>query len=201
MSARSNSVLSCALGEDIQRSVRDGEVSSAGGHLLFKENRLQQTCNAIFVLYPLKAQTYFLSTTEHSLFCKPWQMDQMGWTALGRRCLSATPFTTVIRRDGWCCTFPMVRKSTVSTQQHVFFVQPVSDLVCFSLADNAAHIWVKNCKELLPSSYNTSRFDQPLQAIEWLRNFRITNEHFLSKVCVNFLIGPFVGSKKKKKKS
>ncbi|XP_068592396.1 small ribosomal subunit protein mS29 isoform X2 [Cebidichthys violaceus] len=45
-----------------------------------------------------------------------------------------------------------------------------------------AHLWVKNCKELLPSSYNTSRFDQPLQATEWLRNFRITNEHFLSKI-------------------
>lgn len=70
MSARSNYVLSCALGEDVQRSVRDGEVSSAGGHLLFKENRLQQTCNAIFILYPLKAQTHFLSTTEHSLFLK-----------------------------------------------------------------------------------------------------------------------------------
>lgn len=47
-----------------------------------------------------------------------------------------------------------------------------------------AHNWVKNCKELLPSSYNTSRFDQPLQATEWLRNFRITNEHFLSKVMI-----------------
>ncbi|TKS82110.1 28S ribosomal protein S29, mitochondrial [Collichthys lucidus] len=45
-----------------------------------------------------------------------------------------------------------------------------------------AHIWVKNCKELLPSSYNTSRFDQPLQATEWLRNFKVTNEHFLSKI-------------------
>ncbi|KAM3613646.1 uncharacterized protein V6R79_002878 [Siganus canaliculatus] len=45
-----------------------------------------------------------------------------------------------------------------------------------------AHVWVKNCKELLPSSYKTSRFDQPLQATEWLRNFRITNEHFLSKI-------------------
>lgn len=45
-----------------------------------------------------------------------------------------------------------------------------------------AHLWVKNCKELLPSSYNTSRFDQPLQAIEWLRNFRTTNEQFLSKI-------------------
>ncbi|KAF7663037.1 hypothetical protein LDENG_00220460 [Lucifuga dentata] len=45
-----------------------------------------------------------------------------------------------------------------------------------------AHLWVKNCKELLPSSYNASRFDQPLQATEWLRNFKITNEHFLSKL-------------------
>lgn len=45
-----------------------------------------------------------------------------------------------------------------------------------------AHRWVKNCKELLPSSYNTVRFDQPLQATEWLRNFKITNEQFLSKI-------------------
>ncbi|XP_061572885.1 28S ribosomal protein S29, mitochondrial isoform X2 [Cololabis saira] len=45
-----------------------------------------------------------------------------------------------------------------------------------------AHIWMKNCKELLPSSYNTSRFDQPLQATAWLRNFRVTSEPFLSKI-------------------
>ncbi|XP_026041448.1 small ribosomal subunit protein mS29 [Astatotilapia calliptera] len=45
-----------------------------------------------------------------------------------------------------------------------------------------AHQWVKNCKELLPSSYNASRFDQPLQATTWLRNFRLTNERFLSKI-------------------
>ncbi|XP_033983409.1 28S ribosomal protein S29, mitochondrial [Trematomus bernacchii] len=45
-----------------------------------------------------------------------------------------------------------------------------------------AHIWMKNCKELMPSSYNDTRFDQPLQASEWLRNFRITNEPFLSKI-------------------
>ncbi|XP_020492755.1 28S ribosomal protein S29, mitochondrial [Labrus bergylta] len=45
-----------------------------------------------------------------------------------------------------------------------------------------AHVWVKNCKELLPSSFNSSRFDQPLQATEWLRNFRTTNEPFLSKI-------------------
>lgn len=45
-----------------------------------------------------------------------------------------------------------------------------------------AHRWVKNCKELHQSSYNPARFDQPLQATEWLRNFRITNEPFLSKI-------------------
>lgn len=45
-----------------------------------------------------------------------------------------------------------------------------------------AHCWVKNCRELLPSSFNSARFDQPLQANEWLRNFKITNEPFLSKI-------------------
>lgn len=53
----------------------------------------------------------------------------------------------------------------------------------------AAHIWVKNCKELLPSSYNNARFDQPLQANDWLRNFRTTNENFLSKVAIGFAFG------------
>lgn len=79
-------------------------------------------------------------------------------------------------------------------------VQPVSDLLSVSLSDNTAHIWVKNCKELLPSSYNTSRFDQPLQAVEWLRNFRITNEHFLSKVCSPFHAGQLFGLEFKVKK-
>ncbi|KAJ8354837.1 hypothetical protein SKAU_G00224040 [Synaphobranchus kaupii] len=45
-----------------------------------------------------------------------------------------------------------------------------------------AHLWVKNCSELLPSSFHSSRFDQPIQAVQWLRNFRVTNEHFLSKI-------------------
>ncbi|XP_077178901.1 small ribosomal subunit protein mS29 [Paroedura picta] len=45
-----------------------------------------------------------------------------------------------------------------------------------------AHLWVKNCKELLPSSYNSKRFDQPLQASTWLKNFAITNEHFLKEI-------------------
>lgn len=45
-----------------------------------------------------------------------------------------------------------------------------------------AHRWVKDCKELHRSSFNSSRFDQPLLATEWLRNFRTTNEPFLSKI-------------------
>ncbi|XP_034030617.1 28S ribosomal protein S29, mitochondrial [Thalassophryne amazonica] len=45
-----------------------------------------------------------------------------------------------------------------------------------------AHALVKNTKELLPSSYNAARLDQPLEATEWLRNFKVSNEHFLSKI-------------------
>ncbi|XP_021232342.1 28S ribosomal protein S29, mitochondrial isoform X1 [Numida meleagris] len=45
-----------------------------------------------------------------------------------------------------------------------------------------AHLWVKNCKELMQSSYNKERLDQPLQASSWLRNFRTTNERFLKEI-------------------
>ncbi|KAI4874823.1 hypothetical protein NFI96_023754, partial [Prochilodus magdalenae] len=45
-----------------------------------------------------------------------------------------------------------------------------------------AHLWVKNCRELLPSSSRPGRFDQPIQASHWLKNFKTTNEHFLSKL-------------------
>ncbi|KAL2084704.1 hypothetical protein ACEWY4_020222 [Coilia grayii] len=45
-----------------------------------------------------------------------------------------------------------------------------------------AHLWVKNCKELLPSSSRPSRFDQPVEASHWLKNFKTTNEPFLSKL-------------------
>lgn len=41
---------------------------------------------------------------------------------------------------------------------------------------------MKNCKELLPSSYNKERLDQPLEASTWLKNFKITNERFLKEV-------------------
>ncbi|XP_052475093.1 uncharacterized protein LOC128030991 isoform X2 [Carassius gibelio] len=37
-----------------------------------------------------------------------------------------------------------------------------------------AHLQVKNCKELVPSSSRPSRFDQPIQASQWLKNFKIT---------------------------
>lgn len=47
-----------------------------------------------------------------------------------------------------------------------------------------AHLWVKNCQELLQSTYNKQRFDQPLEASTWLRNFKTTNERFLSQIKV-----------------
>ncbi|XP_032938583.1 28S ribosomal protein S29, mitochondrial isoform X1 [Catharus ustulatus] len=45
-----------------------------------------------------------------------------------------------------------------------------------------AHLWVKNCKELLQSSYNKDRLDQPLQASVWLKNFKASNERFLQEI-------------------
>ncbi|XP_061108722.1 28S ribosomal protein S29, mitochondrial [Conger conger] len=45
-----------------------------------------------------------------------------------------------------------------------------------------AHLLVKNCREILPSAFNSSRYDQPMLAVQWLRNFRTTNEHFLSQI-------------------
>nr|XP_044993998.1 28S ribosomal protein S29, mitochondrial isoform X2 [Jaculus jaculus] len=47
-----------------------------------------------------------------------------------------------------------------------------------------AHLWVKNCRELLRSTYNKQRLDQPLEASTWLRRFKTTNEHFLSQIKV-----------------
>ncbi|KFZ63014.1 hypothetical protein N321_08203, partial [Antrostomus carolinensis] len=45
-----------------------------------------------------------------------------------------------------------------------------------------AHLWVKNCRELMQSSYNKERLDQPLQASFWLKNFKTSNEHFLKEI-------------------
>ncbi|XP_010210930.1 PREDICTED: 28S ribosomal protein S29, mitochondrial [Tinamus guttatus] len=45
-----------------------------------------------------------------------------------------------------------------------------------------AHLWVKNCRQLMQSSYKKDRLDQPLQASSWLKNFKITNEHFLKEI-------------------
>ncbi|XP_048670689.1 28S ribosomal protein S29, mitochondrial isoform X2 [Marmota marmota marmota] len=47
-----------------------------------------------------------------------------------------------------------------------------------------AHLWVKNCRDLLQSTYNKQRFDQPLEASTWLKNFKIANERFLSQIKV-----------------
>ncbi|XP_075764080.1 small ribosomal subunit protein mS29 [Pelodiscus sinensis] len=45
-----------------------------------------------------------------------------------------------------------------------------------------AHLWVKNRTELLPSSYHKERFDQPLEASTWLKNFKVSNERFLKEI-------------------
>ncbi|XP_018420737.1 PREDICTED: LOW QUALITY PROTEIN: 28S ribosomal protein S29, mitochondrial [Nanorana parkeri] len=45
-----------------------------------------------------------------------------------------------------------------------------------------AHLLVKNCKELMASSYNKERYDQPLEASAWLKHFKVSNEQFLSQV-------------------
>lgn len=101
---------------------------------------------------------------------------------MGSRCLSVTRSTSATHRDGLCCIFLMVRK----TQSHNFIMYPSTSSFIFFFFTfcYTALRWVKDCTELLPSSYNTSRFDQPLQAVEWLRNFRTTNEQFLSKVTI-----------------
>uniref|UniRef100_UPI00358F19AA small ribosomal subunit protein mS29 isoform X2 n=1 Tax=Myxine glutinosa TaxID=7769 RepID=UPI00358F19AA len=45
-----------------------------------------------------------------------------------------------------------------------------------------AHLWVKNCRDMLPSTYRQGRYDQPTQAVNWLRKFRISNEKFLKEM-------------------
>ncbi|XP_029436217.1 28S ribosomal protein S29, mitochondrial isoform X2 [Rhinatrema bivittatum] len=45
-----------------------------------------------------------------------------------------------------------------------------------------AHILVKNCKELMQSSHKSDRYDQPLEASTWLKNFKVTNERFLKQI-------------------
>ncbi|XP_020847245.1 small ribosomal subunit protein mS29 isoform X2 [Phascolarctos cinereus] len=45
-----------------------------------------------------------------------------------------------------------------------------------------AHCWVKNCRDLLKSTYNKERYDQPLKASTWLKNFKTSNEQFLNQI-------------------
>uniref|UniRef100_A0A8C5PHW1 Small ribosomal subunit protein mS29 n=1 Tax=Leptobrachium leishanense TaxID=445787 RepID=A0A8C5PHW1_9ANUR len=45
-----------------------------------------------------------------------------------------------------------------------------------------AHTLVKNCKELMPSSYKDNRIDQPMESSTWLKNFKASNEHFLKQI-------------------
>lgn len=134
------------LGEDVQWSLFDGEVSSSRGHLISKENRLQQACNAICILYPLKHVPFSLHVSlwtslswktypslfdpSENVFCKPYQIVQMGWRAAERRCLSVTQYITVTHRGGWCCMFLMVRQNTTSLSEKCFCRNAARDRSC-----------------------------------------------------------------------
>uniref|UniRef100_A0A8C8W0J0 Small ribosomal subunit protein mS29 n=1 Tax=Peromyscus maniculatus bairdii TaxID=230844 RepID=A0A8C8W0J0_PERMB len=65
---------------------------------------------------------------------------------------------------------------------HAVHFCPKHDWLVLHIPD--AHLWVKNCRELLQSTYNKERFDQPLEASTWLKNFKTTNKHFLSQIKV-----------------
>nr|XP_016802826.2 28S ribosomal protein S29, mitochondrial isoform X3 [Pan troglodytes] len=62
---------------------------------------------------------------------------------------------------------------------HVIHFCAKQDWLILHIPD--AHLWVKNCQDLLQSSYNKQRFDQPLEASTWLKNFKTTNERFLNQ--------------------
>ncbi|KAM5161870.1 small ribosomal subunit protein mS29 isoform 3-T4 [Callospermophilus lateralis] len=65
--------------------------------------------------------------------------------------------------------------------KHDWLILHIPD-VCF--VHFLAHLWVKNCRDLLQSTYNKQRFDQPLEASTWLKNFKTANERFLSQIKV-----------------
>ncbi|XP_049638244.1 28S ribosomal protein S29, mitochondrial [Suncus etruscus] len=65
---------------------------------------------------------------------------------------------------------------------HVIHFCAKQDWLILHIPD--AHLWVKNCQDLLQSTYNKARFDQPLEASNWLKNFKATNERYLSQIKV-----------------
>nr|XP_014967076.2 28S ribosomal protein S29, mitochondrial isoform X3 [Macaca mulatta] len=65
---------------------------------------------------------------------------------------------------------------------HVIHFCAKQDWLILHIPD--AHLWVKNCQDLLQSNYNKQRFDQPLEASTWLKNFKTTNERFLNQIKV-----------------
>ncbi|XP_053460677.1 28S ribosomal protein S29, mitochondrial isoform X3 [Nycticebus coucang] len=65
---------------------------------------------------------------------------------------------------------------------HVIHFCAKQDWLILHIPD--AHLWVKNCQDLLQSTYNKERFDQPLEASTWLKNFKTANEHFLGQIKV-----------------
>ncbi|XP_075419000.1 small ribosomal subunit protein mS29 [Tenrec ecaudatus] len=88
------------------------------------------------------------------------------------------------------CTHPAVRyvlygeKGTGKTLSlcHAVHFCAKQDWLVLHIPD--AHRWVKNCRNLLQSTYNKQRLDQPLEASTWLKNFKTSNERFLSQIKV-----------------
>ncbi|XP_035923401.1 small ribosomal subunit protein mS29 isoform X4 [Halichoerus grypus] len=65
---------------------------------------------------------------------------------------------------------------------HVIHFCAKQDWLILHIPD--AHLWVKNCRGLLQSAYNKLRFDQPVEASSWLKDFKTANERFLSQIKV-----------------
>lgn len=61
--------------EDVQWGLYNGEAASSRGHLLPEANRPQQTCAAIFILYPLKHTVMLTQTVKWTCYQSSWLVD------------------------------------------------------------------------------------------------------------------------------
>lgn len=71
-----------------------------------------------------------LFDASENVFCNPYQIVQMGWRVVERRCLSVTQYITVTHRGGWCCMFLMVRPNTTPLSLKCFCRNAARDQSC-----------------------------------------------------------------------
>ncbi|XP_069805389.1 small ribosomal subunit protein mS29 [Dendropsophus ebraccatus] len=91
--------------------------------------------------------------------------------------LRATDFSQPVRRY---LLYGKVGTGKSLTMCHVLHYCHNQGWLSVHLPDG--HALVKNCKELMASSHSRDRWDQPLEASAWLKNFRASNERFLSQI-------------------